>query len=651
MAKLKFTQAEVNAYLKSVPAIPVYNNNEYSTPLLEIEREKFDSLHPYYLDCVHIAECMKVHADGFFPYKLIRERRPNETAEVLLYREKIWVPKTKPTFSKVFNSLQKIRRSADWVIKYSDTWDSDFPKASKDRNLEEYCEHNFPFFGSVTNWTFSFLLRKYLIDPNAVCFVNPMTTDIPETDLLQPIPVIFDSLNMLDFVDEDFAVLLNPYGTTFVDGRGRQQVGKSVYIITTMQILRYDQIDLKMNFALTAYDHNLGRLPAFKLGGTLINQVDNYFLYESRIAGMIPELDEAVREYSDLQAAKVLHIYPERWEYTNTECPVCKGTCRSPANPDMKCNECEGRGYINSGPFSKMIITPNKNTDGTNGTIPTPPAGFIEKDIDIVKLQDEGVKQHLADALAAINFEFLINVPITQSGISKQYDRNESNNTSHAVAEDLVAIMDKVYRLIVDYRYGFLYSDPEDREKMVPNIPVPENYDLYSISDSQDELNKAKEGKTNPVILNALETDFAGKRFNADEKVKDKLMLILQLDPLPNITEDDKMTRLTNKGITPESYVVSSNIQEFVQRAMDEDPNFTSKKLSDQLSKMKDYAQELIKSLAATAKIIPMGGPASSGLGPNGQPLPPPVIGGPASQSPNNPANQNQPPGSSAVGN
>ncbi len=662
MAKLIFTDAEVEAYLKTVPVMPVYQNNQYAVPLENLERRSFDVLHPYYLDALNTAEKMKVHADGFFPYALIRERRPNETLEVLHYRERIWVAKTKPTFSKVLNSLQKIRRSSDWVIKYDEAWDSNFNKIRPEETLEEYCEHNFPYFTSVTNWAFSFLLRKYLIDPNAVCFVYPDTTDIPETDFLQPSPTIFDSLNVLDFVDEDYAVLLNPYGATFYDGRGKQRVGKCLYIVTTQQILKYEQIDLKMNFNLTAYDHNLGELPAFKLGGTLIDQTDNYFLYESRIAGMIPELDEAVREYSDLQAAKVLHIYPERWEYTNTECTTCRGTGRCP-NPaggdDFICDRCEGSGYINAGPYSKMIITPQKNTDGT-GAIPSPPAGFIEKDVEIVKLQEEGVKQHLADALAAINFEFLINVPLSQSGVSKQYDRNESNNTSHAVAEDIVSIMDKVYRYINKYRYGALYPDPEDQEAMVPTIPVPENYDLYSISDSQDELNKAKVGQTNPVILNALETDFASKRFNADTAVRDRLVLILQLDPLPNITEDEKMSRLSNKGITQESYVISSNIQEFVQRALEEDTAFADKQLKEQKAKMTEYAQVIIKAQAtALAKVIPIGNPANAGLNPDGTPANGGNVPNPAAPpnatapgpSPNLPANQNIPPGSVKSGN
>lgn len=145
MPKLKFTKEEVDAYLKTLPYIPIYQNNVYSIPLENIEREKFNPLHPYFLDCVMIAEDMKVHADGFFPYKLIKERRPNETPEVVLYREKIWVAKTKPTFTKVLNSLQKIRRSADWVIKYSDTWGNDFSRVRPEETLEQYCEHEFPF--------------------------------------------------------------------------------------------------------------------------------------------------------------------------------------------------------------------------------------------------------------------------------------------------------------------------------------------------------------------------------------------------------------------------------------------------------------------------------------------------------------------------
>src|SRR5690606_3091586 len=125
-------------------------------------------------------------------------------------------------------------------------------------------------------------------------------------------------------------------------------------------------------FALTDQRaHGLSVLPAFPLKGVLIDQADNRYLYESRIAGMIPELNEAIRENSDLQAAKVLHIYPERWEYTQNDCTTCKGTGQRP-NPRWHegCDTsiplqipCDNKGchngYIVSGPYSKIMIRPN----------------------------------------------------------------------------------------------------------------------------------------------------------------------------------------------------------------------------------------------------------------------------------------------------
>ena len=68
--------------------------------------------------CVELAEKLRVHADGKMPRTLITERRPNESDKIKEYREKIYVPITKRTISKVFSSLEKIRRSQDWNVQY-----------------------------------------------------------------------------------------------------------------------------------------------------------------------------------------------------------------------------------------------------------------------------------------------------------------------------------------------------------------------------------------------------------------------------------------------------------------------------------------------------------------------------------------------------
>jgi hypothetical protein len=157
---------------------------------------------------------------------------------------------------------------------------------------------------------------------------------------------------------------------------------------------------------------------------------------------------------------------------------------------------------------------------------------------------------------------------LNQSGTAKEVDKDELNNTVHAVAEDMVRILDKVYYIIGLYRYSAQYK-PLEIYDMLPKIAVPEKYDILSTSYYIEQMKGAKDNKLSPVIINALEVVYATKAFNNDATVAEHVGLILKLDPLAGISEDDKMSRLSNSGITQLDYVVSSNINKFVDNAME----------------------------------------------------------------------------------
>lgn len=571
--------------------------------------------HYYYQKSVKSCKAFDPHSEGCYPEELIECRRPNEPLEVQEYRKKIWVPKTKPTFSRIVSSLSKIRRSPDWSINYKNL--EQFTQIRDGETLQDYCEKNFPYFQSVTNWLFAVCLKKYLTDPNGVILVMPLTYDMEPTEYLQPFPVIFDSCDVKEFLDEEYAVLNDPMGCYYTVKKGNKMAevkGKSYYVVDAERIVKYNQIDAKENYEIDwEQEHGLGRLPCFKLGGVICEAQGSDYLYESRISGILPELDEALREYSDLQAAKVLHVYPEKWQYTSNECTTCKGTgrrqnpnwyqgCDSSIEAQIDCHVCKGIGYVSAGPYAIQLVKPVSATEGQK-QIPTPPAGYVEKDVDIVKLMEDSVRQHIYDGLASINFQELAEIPMNESGVAKAVDRDEQNNTIHAIAEDLVKIMDRVYAIIADCRYKGMYSF-EEIDRMLPSIAVPEKFDLFSIANLQNDLKVAKDNKLNPVIQNAMEVDYAGKLFNADPSIRDMVALTIKLDPLPNITEDEKMSRLSNKGILPESYIISSNINEFVQRAIDEDPKFAEKPLKDQKAVMQKYASEVLGKLDTAKKVI-----------------------------------------------
>lgn len=580
MPKIEFTQEEVNEYLK----------------------DRDESKHHFYKETVEIAQSMSVHANGHFPEKLIGERRPNEPAEVLEYRKKIFKPKTKPVFTRVMSSLAKIRRSQDWGIKYVNH--NDFPRIKVEDSLEWYFEKDFPFFTSVTNWAFTVLLRKSIIDPNAVIFVRPIEYEVQPNEYLRPFPYFFDSVLVHQFVENDYAVLENPEGATYYV-RSKPQKGRSFYFVTTKEIIRYDQVDNKNNYAIALqWAHGLEMLPVFKVKGLLIDQGENSFLYESRLSGMIPELDEAIREYSDLQASIVTSAYSERWEYAQNECLACKGSrqrrnelytfpgCGQPEF--VECGDCGGKGYVVSGPYSKMLIRPLNNAIEGGGTPPIPPAGYIEKDVEIIKLQTESVDKHIYSALASVNMQFLDQSPLNVSGLKTEVDKDELNNTVHSIAEDTVSNIDNYAYIAARYRYGLLYSFDEI-EEMLPMINVPEKYDLIGSSKIIEEIKAAKDARLSPVLINEMERDVAKKKFYSMPEVEDRLQLVLDLDPLPNVSEDDKMSRLSNKGITQETYIISSNIQEFVTRAIDENEKFVDLPLKEQKAIMMTYAKEIVQ--------------------------------------------------------
>ena len=561
-------------------------------------KKAISARHQNYEQTINEAEKLKVHAEGRVPEKLINERRPSEPENIKDYRKKIYVPKTQNPINKVLNSLEKIRRSQDWVISYNP--DAVPAKIAEVETLEQYCEINYPIHTSLTNWMFAEGLQNYLLDANGVFAVLPYEMPASSGDYVKPYVVYFDSKSVLDFVDGDYAILRSNDKSTFTSPAGRNTYtnGEVYIVLTDTQYLRLEQTDINRSFAVTEeYSHNIGVLPAFRAGGKFWKRENGATLYKSRISSMIPSLDEAAREYSDLQAEIVQHIHSEKYAYTNTECPTCKGTCKTfKDGKEETCQVCGGAGSIlNVSPYGMHLITTGRKMEEYQ--LPTPPIGYVQKGTEIAKLQDERVRQHIYDALSTLNMEFLAETPLNQSGVAKQVDKDELNNFVNSIAEDIVRIMDDVYYFINEYRYIGILPDKTKREMMLPGVNVPTQYEILSSTYLIDEIKTAKDSGIHPSIRRALEIDYAKKKFYTQLSVSYEAELCFELDPLYGVTEDEKMTRKANGGVTDTDYIISCNILQFIQRAMDEDADFYRRNLSEKQAKIKAFAEEKKKEI------------------------------------------------------
>lgn len=547
------------------------------------KHEAYDITTKFYKD-------LKVHANGEFPDKEITERRPSESDNIKAYREKIWVAITKGEgVGLVINALGKIRRSSDWMVKF----ENEVPaRIAEEETPESYFNDYYPYFASITNWAFSVLLKEYCMDANGLVLVCPMK-EVAENEYRKPLPTVFNSDQIIEH-NEEYAILLGNEKSYYNENTYKWQ-GNVYYVVTKEDITRYAETQDRQYVATFTIPNMLGYLPLVPTYGIYYDTLGKKNIYESRLQAMIPRLTEFVREYSDEQAEIVQHIHSEKYSFITQECKACEKTgWIKKGTKNVVCANCKGTGSVVSSPYNSTYAIRLPKTSMGEQPIPTPPVGYIQKSTEIAKLQDERLEKHMYKAFSAIAMQHLFQMPLNVSGFKKELDMDESITTVHNIAEDLVRIVDDVIRISIDWRYIDIIPNEEEREKLRPFIPVPEKFDIISTNYLMEEVGKAKAANLNPAIIGALEKEIAVKKFYTDPKKKDEILTILELDPLPNYSIEQKMTLNADGVISEMDYTISTYIQQFVQRAIREDMEFPSKPYDEKRVVLEGYANEVI---------------------------------------------------------
>jgi len=558
--------------------------------------------YPLYAESVELYNALRVHADGVFPDKMIKERRPSESDEILEYRKTTYKPITKHPLSKVVSSFGKIRRSPDWTI--------DFPKEKissripDEETLEDYCNEKLPGYGSITNWAFGILLKQNLVDANAVVAVIPLEQIVNDA-YAKPVPILFNSDQVMEYNEkEKFAILRSKRKISYFDQDQVYKTGDIYYYIDDQEVIVYEQN--KDGFTPTFQQINtIKQFPVFKVRAEAYKQFDNMSLCRSRLDAMVPFLDEAACEYSDLKGSKIQHLYPLFWYFQNKDCGPCNGSGKMPpaegqTEPPI-CKSCGGGGKVKFSPFAHIQVDPAGLGNQAN---PIPPAGYVTRDTAILELQEKSVEKNLLKALGAVNMQFLDQTPLSISGDAKQVDREELNNTVYNLAEDIIFSIDKAIYFINEWRYGYQISDATKRKEQLPNIPVPQNYDLLPEDYLMKEVTDARTGKVNSLLIATLEQQLAAKKFYNQPDLATNIKLYFDLDPLPGLSVDEKMSLISNKAITQEDFIISSYMASFIKRAIRENKDFCKLEYQPQMDILTKYAQEKVKANDAAAQMI-----------------------------------------------
>lgn len=552
--------------------------------------------HSYYDYTVEHAAEMSVHIKGSQPGALLNDYRPNEPAEIHDYRLRIWQPITKSSSKRAISVIQRINNSRYYSI--------DFPAQpdSITDTLQTYLTKEYPRFDSLIHWLFDVALKDMLNDPNGVVAVLPIDLDVPDNEYYQPYTFCYRSDQVIDKGENYYTILLDEKSPVKV-GQVEKMEGNIYYVFTETQLIEFRQVGVKADEKYeqtNLLSYNLSDPPVFELGGEYVSGTYP-MIYESFMSGILPFWNDAVREYSDKQANFVQHVYLERVEMQvrcdNRGCmpqDELQGMYGIKSGDGCKvCERCSGTGYISG--RSPYGITVVKDKDWTEGQEKQefPGVTYIDKPTEIVTLLTDDIKELIKKGFEAINMDILNEVGENQSGVAKTIDRSDLDAFLLSISNRLFNIYSMAAYYIGYFRYSNVLQDWQD---YLPDVNKPTNFDVLTSGMLADILQAAKQAKLNPHLIDELEKDYVNKQFGSNEKLRRKHTLYIELDPLSNVSEEDKYTRLINGGITRTDYIVSSNIKQFVNRALQEQ-DFLELERSEQLAILRGYAQEQVQTI------------------------------------------------------
>jgi len=534
-----------------------------------------------------------------FPTDLMKAKAPNETVQELQYRKDIFEPITRPYWDRALGAINRIWAEQNFSI----TWN--------DPAVQQYFTRDLPVYGSLLTY-FKTIVTPYKInDPNAVLMIDvgeiPVMEDedtgelvIDQTKELSPVCKIYAADKVLYFDRDEYVFVLGEDSSTVI-GRGdkAERSGMVFYLMTTTTLYRIYQYGKKTEYQFKiseVYEHNLGYLPARRLGGKqLTESQDDDIIYESYFMPAIPNLNKALKLDSTLDISINKMAYPVRTYYevacTNTGCkggkiaggPVYDAS-RIDSMQDLPtaatlkdCEVCHGTGILMGfSPMRDYIHTPRHNA-GTDTQVPFPGFAYVSPDPTILQFNQQKIKEDIERAFMFLNIDVSVDKAGTggsKTATQSKIDREELFSFLLIISEELFGLLRFSINTILQLRYP-------NSQKSEVTICQPMTFEIRSLDEITAEIQSAQTNNAPDAVIRELLKEYVVLRFSTAKNLDVVLKAAFYCDAL--ITKSDASIALL-KGqnlISTLDAILHVHIFYFLEQKLLEDENYFSKKLPD----------------------------------------------------------------------
>lgn len=566
----------------------IYGTEEFEELLRDVIKEK---RHDSYQECCDHAEEMSWHFFGTKPEKLLNKVRPNEDPDVTTYRLNNYEPITKSAADKSINIVSKIFNPNLYSIRWKD-------KSKSAEEFREYTLEYYPSYNSIVNYLKDVLLRKMLADPNAVAVV---TVEVPEleSERLQPVMKIYGSSSIW-YYDEDHYLISTKVEDEkyfYFDYYDKERTLSIVVWTNGKELMIEEEKE---------YLYDFGELPLWKLRGMSESLDNGEVIFKSFFSSAAPYWNLAIVHESDLFGSYIRHLFPQRyelsepctykWDYEGISYPCRSGQVKLPIGL-TDCPHCSGTGYNPVGPYGVYKYTKDKLTEA--GPIGIDPVGYITVPIDATKMLEERAQRMITEGMWSINMDVEDEVGENQSGVAKVIDRSAQYDTLYNISSVVFDIhLTNFYYFANKFMFGVEAVSAnygiQAIDKNLPEVNKPTHFDIGSVTELLNNFKLAKDSGVDPNFLQMQQIEIQTRNQTTNPDLKKFTTLLLELDPLPGMTNMDISANVSKGYNRKVDAVIHFNLKAFLNRAIRENPKFMEMEKEQQLEILEGYGDEMI---------------------------------------------------------
>jgi hypothetical protein len=544
-----------------------------------------------YKDSVDYAERIAIHSEiGKFPEKLFKKRAPNQTDAEFDYLKATYKTTSFPIWERFMGFINRIWNDQNWSISWTE---QDSVSISEDESPQKYLETEYPLFGSHESYFKNIVTPSKEKDANALMVHKPYYIPVKQNEanelvidegqLIKPVACIYDSKQVIGFLDNEYALVITHDKSWVSYGNGKEKTGIVLEFYDNENIWRIVQTGKKVDYQfdiLLYWNHALGYVPFKKLGGKPIYK-EKEILYQSHFMAAVEPMDDILLDSSYLRAIKAGHAFPHKWEYVD-ECEYSNGTSQCmnglimEDGENKQCPKCNGTGKAkSSSPLGVyQVQIPTQRGTGTDPSLSIPPFGWVAPDPQIMEFLRTEIDNNKSEALSILNLNSNSDVKGSETALGKQIDREESFSFVLSISNQIFDLFDFSTKVVLQMRYGKTVG--------LPVISYPKTFAIRNEVELTEELANAKQKGLPEIAIRKILQDYMITRFNSQEEAMKAVDLTFYADRLICLSTQEIAQKKLGGTVANWEDILHTSIYYFIANSLSSDPKFFEKSIEEQ---------------------------------------------------------------------